>query len=602
MNNISLVTAIKNNLDYTKNFYFSTRELYPHIEMCFVSYDSTDGTNEWMETIQKQDKNFKIFYANDPSKSFSDTYNKCVKIATKDYIVFTHNDMVLHPNFIENLSTHLNPSTVVSYTTIEPPIFDTHERPGKLIYDCGENVSTFSKNKFNNYANSIEKERKNKTSDGITFFMALSKHLFLEIGGFDNLFSPFFREDDDLIKRLKMVKNIKYFTADDALSYHFVSKTSRFSKEYKEITHHIEDNSIKNYIRKWGSLYEDFTYSINFLLKNCKLEDLYRIEPFGQNIYIENVNSDALIENYIDSEQIYTKIRLKNKLHNIEDLKKQKPSGVMCVIDCDNITGQQTQLISNIQSVIQKIQKTGVFQINNILLYIYSLDTIHEQIMKNTIKKYTVDKYLNNTEIQRWDIINYLIHKYAYTRYLEIGVNDGLCIRKINIPHKDGVDPYPGSEVGGAIVPEINYPMSSDNFFLSIPLNQKYDLIFIDGLHHSEQVDKDILNALQHLNDKGIIVLHDCNPPEYEMQLVPRVTGLWNGDVWKSIAKLRCTRPDLVINVIDIDWGVGIIQPGSQKTYEKQKYEYIINDWNYFDTNREEILNIISLDEFYSLY
>lgn len=144
--------------------------------------------------------------------------------------------------------------------------------------------------------------------------------------------------------------------------------------------------------------------------------------------------------------------------------------------------------------------------------------------------------------------------------------------------------------------------MTSDNFFNIIDISQKYDIIFIDGLHHAEQVDKDIENSLQHLNDNGIIVVHDCNPPEYEIQTVPRKTGIWNGDVWKSIVKLRCTRPDLAVRVVDTDWGIGIIHPGSQQLYNIQSYDQIVNNWDYFDANREEILNIISLDEFYKLY
>jgi ribonuclease HI len=44
MNNIHLLSRIKNNLDYNKHFYETTRELYPDVEICFVSYGSTDGT------------------------------------------------------------------------------------------------------------------------------------------------------------------------------------------------------------------------------------------------------------------------------------------------------------------------------------------------------------------------------------------------------------------------------------------------------------------------------------------------------------------------------------------------------------------------------
>jgi hypothetical protein len=218
------------------------------------------------------------------------------------------------------------------------------------------------------------------------------------------------------------------------------------------------------------------------------------------------------------------------------------------------------------------------------------------------MKKYTIEQYADPNGVKRWTLINYLIEQNNYVNYLEIGVNDALCIRQIKASHKDGVDPYPGSEVGGGIYPEINYPISSDQFFDLIKgHNIKYDIIFIDGLHHSDQVDKDIVNSLNHLVPNGTIVMHDCNPPEYEIQLVPRQTGIWNGDVWKSIVKVRHSNPNVKINVVDTDWGVGIIQFGNQELYNKTILEECL-DYFYFDQHREELLNLISVDEFYKLY
>jgi hypothetical protein len=218
------------------------------------------------------------------------------------------------------------------------------------------------------------------------------------------------------------------------------------------------------------------------------------------------------------------------------------------------------------------------------------------------MKKYTIEQYADPNGIKRWTLINYLIEQQGYVNYLEIGVNDAMCIRQIIAEHKDGVDPYPGSEVGGGDFPEINYPISSDAFFELIKDHDiKYDIIFIDGLHDSIQVDKDIANSLRHLVPNGTIVMHDCNPPEYEIQLVPRQTGIWNGDVWKSIVKLRCTKPDLEINVVDTDWGVGIVRFGKQEVYNKASLEECL-DYYYLDANREELLNIISVEEFYNKF
>ena len=223
------------------------------------------------------------------------------------------------------------------------------------------------------------------------------------------------------------------------------------------------------------------------------------------------------------------------------------------------------------------------------------------QNLFNKEKKYTIEKYCDDNAPKRYDLINFLINEYGFKDYLEIGVNDGSCIRKINIENKDGVDPSPNSELGfGEPVPEINYQVTSDYFFDNYTY-KKYDVIFIDGLHHSDQVDKDIQNSLRYLNDAGFILLHDCNPPEYEIQLVPRQTGIWNGDVWKSIVKLRCTDPTLEINVIDTDWGVGVIRKNNSDIYKKEPLEKCL-EWNYFDSNRESLLNIISVDDFFKKF
>lgn len=211
-------------------------------------------------------------------------------------------------------------------------------------------------------------------------------------------------------------------------------------------------------------------------------------------------------------------------------------------------------------------------------------------------KKYTFEEY-RDSKTFRYDLINHLIKNNGFKRYLEIGVFKGDNIGKIDIDHKDGVDP--GAE--GEFSDFTNYAMTSDDYFESISDDVKYDIIFIDGLHHSDQVDKDIENSLKHLNEGGYILLHDCNPPLEDMQRVPRETDFWNGDVWKSVVRLRCTDPNLEINVVDTDWGVGVVRRGSQELYSKVQLSDCL-EWNYFDNNRDELLNIISVDEFYKKY
>ena len=258
--------------------------------------------------------------------------------------------------------------------------------------------------------------------------------------------------------------------------------------------------------------------------------------------------------------------------------------------------------------LIKSVYNTASCQIHDKRI-VYEVDAVYFNYVKldNSLcftdeskKKYTIDEYCYS-DIKRWDLINFIANEYNSTDYLEIGVNDGICIRQINVLNRDGVDPSPASESGGVTnVPEINYEITSDDFFQNHAY-KKYDIIFIDGLHHCSQVDKDIENSLKYLKEDGFIFLHDCNPPVYEMQIVPRQQGLWNGDVWKSIVKLRCTNPNLEMSVVDTDWGVGVIKKGHQNIYDKETLEKCL-DWNYFDNNREELLNIITVDDFFYKY
>jgi hypothetical protein len=205
----------------------------------------------------------------------------------------------------------------------------------------------------------------------------------------------------------------------------------------------------------------------------------------------------------------------------------------------------------------------------------------------------------SNSKVKRYDLINYIINKYGFKEYLEIGVANGDCIKKIEATNKDGVDPL---VEGGVKCPEINYKMTSNDFFALAKIsNKKYEVIFIDGLHHSEQVDNDIKNALQHLSDGGFIFLHDCNPCSFESQLIPRKTVAWNGDVWKSIVKLRHLDINLNISVVNTDFGVGIISRGKNTPIDGFTLNESLN-WDIFIKNKKYFLNLLEIDEFFDKY
>lgn len=134
-------------------------------------------------------------------------------------------------------------------------------------------------------------------------------------------------------------------------------------------------------------------------------------------------------------------------------------------------------------------------------------------------------------------------------RYLEIGVQDRTqCFDHIPAGRKWGVDP----NGGGA-----THLQTSDAFFASLPREEAFDLIFIDGDHHHEQVVRDIDNALRHLAPGGVLVMHDCLPisRDYENPSLCYTA-------WRAFAKLR-ERLDIEAFCGDFDHGVGVARRGS---------------------------------------
>lgn len=201
--------------------------------------------------------------------------------------------------------------------------------------------------------------------------------------------------------------------------------------------------------------------------------------------------------------------------------------------------------------------------------------------------------------MNRIELINALIKRYNYKRYLEIGIDDGGCFNQIHCSYKDGVDPGSNDDAtsyGGnnKFKTQVTYPITSDEFFRDYaPSLEKYDIIFIDGLHHSDQVDKDIYNSLQYLNKGGTIVLHDCNPLTESSQIVPRIQSWWHGDVWKSIVKFRNSSEIGCITISD-DCGLGVINYSLPKGPQFDMPTSLTYSW--LENNRSDALHLVSVE------
>lgn len=191
----------------------------------------------------------------------------------------------------------------------------------------------------------------------------------------------------------------------------------------------------------------------------------------------------------------------------------------------------------------------------------------------------------------RTEIIQRLIDNNRFESYLEVGVQQTVNnFNKIKCALKIGVDPDPDAKA--------TYCLTSDEFFeLAIQKGVVYDIIFIDGLHEDEQVERDVLNSLKVLSPNGYIVCHDMNPPTELHQRVPRESKQWNGDCWKAFVKLR-ERSDLRMVTVNCDWGCGIITRGKQEPLGRTVSNEDNLTYENFDKNRQRWLNLVSPEYF----
>lgn len=225
--------------------------------------------------------------------------------------------------------------------------------------------------------------------------------------------------------------------------------------------------------------------------------------------------------------------------------------------------------------------------------------------MKDPVYKNTDNLSTNeiNKESNKTEIVNFLLTLTKSENYLELGVrNPGENFNKIigkNKFSKDlGVE-YKKNPV--------TFNLTSDDFYsqlenndLSIKNNILFDVIFIDGLYISTQVEKDIENSIKYLTDDGFLILHDCNPPpEYHQRkdyyyFNSPARYIWNGTTWKAFYKSRTNKNNFSI-CFDADWGLVVI---SKKMYPEfnnlDKLDNYFFEYSVLEKNRVKQLNLFS--------
>lgn len=193
--------------------------------------------------------------------------------------------------------------------------------------------------------------------------------------------------------------------------------------------------------------------------------------------------------------------------------------------------------------------------------------------------------------MHRSEIINHLVRRNGYVRYLEIGTALNETFPYVSAHSRVGVDPDPRTSA--------TFHLTSDDFFSKVaPYSAPFDIVFIDGSHERSQVLRDIENSMRFLNPFGSIVMHDCNPQTFQESSL-----MYLGTAWQAVVELRSKfwqrEFDWNLKVVDTDCGCGVLTRGRPDMMpllpEQLTFEML-------DNNRSELLGLISVDDFVQNY
>ena len=341
---VSLIIPGYNNLLHFKNAYDSLQKHAEGVELILLDDASVDGTWDWMKDLDC------ITYHSEERVGHTILYDKGIEMATRPIVGILHADMIVGPNYIENMVKHLTKGKVVCATRVEPPIHP--EGKEKIIKNFGLDFDDLDVKGFEDFSLSAQQEYKDQTTSGIFAPWILYKEDFQAIGGHDPLFAPFGYEDSDIFNRW-ILNGYEMVQSRDAFVYHLTCRGHRWNKgvgiennDYQEIMERCRIN----YLKKWGAWVQNDqyqhpiippVYKKSIVIKNSTTELKEGLAPWF------NGGSDIVVE-----------------------------------IDAKTFTQQDLNVVMHLNGIVKDSGEIGQFQIGNVKVTINSMKEYQNELIK----------------------------------------------------------------------------------------------------------------------------------------------------------------------------------------------------------------------------
>ena len=382
---VTLVIPSSNNLRHLKNVYESIKTHAPHCKIVMLDDGSTDGTTDWLSCLN--DNNITAVYRSNKRVGHTILYDKGIELAQTEVVGIMHADMILGPYYLENLLKHLEREKVVCATRVEPPLHPAGKE--KIIRDFGTDFDNLNLDAFEAYVLEAQHEYKDLTTNGMFAPWIIYKEDFIAMGGHDALFAPFPYEDSDIFQRW-ILHGYELIQSRDSFVYHLTCRGHRWTDEIGKDDDYFKNASAKaarNYIRKWGSWIENDEYQlpilkprydIGLVVENCTLDLLNSLEPWFNNIYVDQ----SIIADYIKYEQPKTDLLLEARVLSIEE---PKQNDILIYFDAkENV---DLNIVPNIQVIIREsVDAVGTYEYEGFKIDVLQMVDHTDKMMGTFIK------------------------------------------------------------------------------------------------------------------------------------------------------------------------------------------------------------------------
>ncbi len=232
----SIIIPTLNNLKYL-SFCINSLKKNSDNDNEILVHVSEDEDGETRNFLNKQ--NIKYTFSSE-NVGLCTAINKVAKIASKDYLIYVHDDMYFCPGWekplINEIKSISHNNFYISGTMIEP-------NSGHIKFNCGESVDDFNEQKL------LENFDKLNIKDHQGSHFAphcVHKEIWDRVGGFSEEFNPGIASDPDFNMKLwkigvRIFKGLNKFKV-----YHFGSLTTRKNKNI------IKNKGDITFLKKWG--------------------------------------------------------------------------------------------------------------------------------------------------------------------------------------------------------------------------------------------------------------------------------------------------------------------------------------------------------------